>query len=446
MKRRDTLKLAGLLVDPLKPWAAETARSRKRVLIAGAGIAGLVCAYELTRRGHEAVVLEASNRTGGHVKTVREGLTEGLYADAGGEHFTKPGYDLCWGYFKEFDLPVLFYPHREKMLRVVNGRMVEDTQLDDQSTPPDIYLDRYIEKIKDEYQPFGVGLDDLDGMSLTQLLQRDGAPESVVSRRGSSNSALHSIWKLAILRLRNIPTSPRDLYRIQGGNQKLADALAGRLSSRIHLNSPVSSIRHDTGGVVVTYREGGQQKTVQGDYLVCCMNAIKMREIPVSPTLPESKQYALANITYTVETRLIFESATKFWRRDGNSGNMVFGTSMLGELWPMAEEVHTDHGLLIGNAQAGVSAKSALSVFQKYYSGKSADIQRSISVDWSRDPWSMTCEAQTYLPGQLHKIWPAIIEPVGRVHFAGAYCDNQSWGMEAASRSGFRVARAIDNA
>jgi uncharacterized protein with NAD-binding domain and iron-sulfur cluster len=43
----------------------------------------------------------------------------------------------------------------------------------------------------------------------------------------------------------------------------------------------------------------------------------------------------------------------------------------------------------------------------------------------------------------LHKFWPAAIEPVGRVYFSGAYCDNQSWGMEAATRSAVRAARAI---
>jgi monoamine oxidase len=83
---------------------------------------------------------------------------------------------------------------------------------------------------------------------------------------------------------------------------------------------------------------------------------------------------------------------------------------------------------------------------QKYYPGKSDDIERTLALDWSRDPWAMACEARTYKPGELRKIWPAVIQPVGRVYFAGAYCDNNSWGMEAASRSAFRVARAIHEA
>ena len=112
----------------------------------------------------------------------------------------------------------------------------------------------------------------------------------------------------------------------------------------------------------------------------------------------------------------------------------------------MAEEIATPRGLLIGTApNAGMTTQVALSTFRKYYPGKD-DIERTQALDWSRDSWAMACEAQTYKPGELRKIWPAVIQPVGRVHFAGAYCDNNSWGMEAASRSGVRVARAIHEA
>jgi monoamine oxidase len=58
----------------------------------------------------------------------------------------------------------------------------------------------------------------------------------------------------------------------------------------------------------------------------------------------------------------------------------------------------------------------------------------------------MACETVTYRVGDLVRMWPAIMEPVGRVHFAGAYTDNLNWGQEAATRSANRVAEAIDRA
>src|ERR1700693_1842450 len=126
--RRDILKLAALLTDIACPWPVAAALRPKRVIIAGAGLAGLGCAWELNKRGHDVVVLEASNRTGGHVLTIREGLADGLYADGGAEHFTRPGYELYRSYVKEFELPVLAYPHRENILQIVNGRMVSEQE------------------------------------------------------------------------------------------------------------------------------------------------------------------------------------------------------------------------------------------------------------------------------------------------------------------------------
>jgi len=468
MTRRDALKAAAFFVDPLTPWAQQPAARRKRVIIAGGGLSGLVCAYELHKRGHDVAVLEASARTGGHVRTQREGLDDGLYADAGAEHFTEPGYEICWNYFEEFKLPVLDYPHTDKMLRVLGGRMVTEEEaaavnrsrsagsafnqqeLDYLKRNPhgrlnSLYFDKYIAKITDEYQPFVVGLEELDALSVTELLKRDGASEAAIQRLGSPNSALHTLWKSAILRMRNLSSSPRALFRIKGGNAALSDTLAQRLGDRIRPDSPVTAIRYDAKGVWVTCRAGGREMTVQGDYLVCCMNAIMLRRIPVTPAWPEAKLYAINNIPYTLETRLIFQSATKFWKRDGYTGNMNFG-SPVGEIWPMAEEVSTPRGLLIGTSPATMTTKLALETFHRYYPGKSADIERSMALDWARDPWAMACEAMTYRPGELRRIWPAVIQPVGRVYFAGAYCDNNSWGMEAASRSAFRVARAIHEA
>ena len=55
-------------------------------------------------------------------------------------------------------------------------------------------------------------------------------------------------------------------------------------------------------------------------------------------------------------------------------------------------------------------------------------------------------QTTSYRPGELRRFWPRIIEPHGRVHFAGAYCDNLNWGQEAATRSAYRVAEAIHKA
>src|SRR4051812_16572083 len=59
------------------------AEKRGKVIIAGAGMAGLSCAWELRKRGYEVVVLEGQGRAGGRVETLREGLAPGLTAETG---------------------------------------------------------------------------------------------------------------------------------------------------------------------------------------------------------------------------------------------------------------------------------------------------------------------------------------------------------------------------
>ncbi|HEX6544785.1 MAG TPA: FAD-dependent oxidoreductase, partial [Bryobacteraceae bacterium] len=81
--------------------------------------------------------------------------------------------------------------------------------------------------------------------------------------------------------------------------------------------------------------------------------------------------------------------------------------------------------------------------FRAHYPTRRDTIEKAMAVDWSKDPWCLACETTSYKPGELTKFWPAIIEPYGRIHFAGAYCDNLNWGQEAATRSANRVAKAI---
>src|SRR5262245_46030421 len=93
VNRREFLKrslLAATALPCLHPGIAAASRdairrtgAARKVIVIGAGLAGLSSAYELTRAGHEVTVLEARARGGGRVWTLRDSFPEGLYAEAG---------------------------------------------------------------------------------------------------------------------------------------------------------------------------------------------------------------------------------------------------------------------------------------------------------------------------------------------------------------------------
>lgn len=143
---------------------------------------------------------------------------------------------------------------------------------------------------------------------------------------------------------------------------------------------------------------------------------------------------------------MVFQTKSPFWESDGRGLNWETPDPALELLWRMAEEVPTDRAILIGWTEASASAADALKAFRNLYPGKIRGIERVIMHTWATDPWAMACETVNYPPGELTKIWPSVMEPVGRIHFAGAYADNLNWGQEAGTRSAHRVAEAIDRA
>jgi monoamine oxidase len=446
--------------------AHSQAPASKKIVVAGAGIGGLCCAYELMRRGQDVTVLEAAGRSGGHILTVRDGLADGLYADAGAEHFYRPGYDMFWRYIDEFQLPVIAYPRRDHMVRYLGGKLYTEEMLANRNVLTKFglnqkeidYLERhpwaefsqlyygpYLDSFKDEYRPLDAGLNHLDRLSVTAFLQTQGASSAAIGFLGSEVSSLHAVWFCAIKKRRGMHQFERRVFRIKDGNQILTDTFAAKLGERLRLGSPVTAIQHGSSGVTVHYSESGRAKKIDADYLVNCMPLSALRKIPVTPDWPESRRYIVKNLPYDSYGRAILQSRTRFWEKDAVSPNLEIESSALSSVWSMADEVNTSRGLLIGTAPLG-SAEAALAAFRKFYPSSSEDIEQALAVDWTHDPWAMACLPVSYAPGELSKFWPEVIQPCGRIHFAGVYADNLTFGMEAAVRSANRVAEAIHQA
>ncbi len=453
------------------------AKRAKRVIVAGGGIGGLCCAYELMERGHDVTVLEASGRTGGHVKTIYDPLPDGLYADVGAEHFTRPGYEQFWKYVEKFDLSALPYPRRRNMLRRIDGVWYTEEQLQDRAVLnafgfnpreidfivqhgwtelPLLYFGPYLDAFEDEYQPFGVGLDHLDEVSDGELIASDGASDAAIlftgARRGDGSevdrsgnvSALFRLWQQGILKHRGLPVFKRDVFRIKGGNQLITDTFAAKLGERIHLGCPITAIEHGGSQVSVRFTEFGEERSLDAEYLVCCIPLAILKRIPVKPAWPDSKRYVLENVSYSTQARVLLQSRTQFWKGDVSSINLETEHAAMNLVYETADEIPGDRSILMGSGSPDVTPEAALAAFNSFYPGRSHTLERAHVHNWTDDPWSFSCERNPFSLGTLSRFWPHIMDPVGRIHFAGSFADNLPWGMDAATRSANRTAEAID--
>jgi monoamine oxidase len=458
-------------------FARSSSSGPKRVIVAGAGITGLCCGYELMKAGHEVTVLEASGRSGGHVLTRRDGLAEGLNVDLGADHLTKPGYERFFEYAGEFDLQVIPYPNAEgsplpldramytvkdgkvytrEMLRApkrlrklgLNKKEVKFLTKNPWYEFESLYLQDYISHFTDPWQPYGMGYDHLDDIPLADIYKKEGASKAALQHLGGQRvNALFHLWRLAVMGFRGIPLSQGKIFRLQEGNQALPNAFAERLGDRLKLNHPILAIRHSPKGVSVTYKAYGYDKkqTLKADYLVNCISLPIFGKIPVKPALSPAKQYIIQNLGYTIHPFFVFEAASKFWLDDKfKSINMQFNSPYISSIWLQPNKADTNHVVLKVYSRASFPPQRVLKEFRKVYPGKKDTIIKVLTKDWASDSFAPTCEMKSFPIGEMHKFWPEVLKPEGRIYFAGTYADNLSRGMESCIRSAQRVAKEID--
>jgi monoamine oxidase len=484
MQRRTFLKTVAGLGASIVATPAIEAQSRspgrtKSVIIAGAGITGLCCAYELMQHGLEVTVLEASGRYGGHIYTGHDGLSDGLFADYGADHVTKPGYEQFLRYVEAFGLSLVPYPGAEGSplppnngrIRIIGGKVHTETMLADPAVQtqlgfnqrevaflshkpwhelPALYLTEHIKQFRDASQPFGNGLDELDTIDLDTLYERQGASKFARGYLGGQHvNALFGVWRFAVMKARGIPLSEGETFHLEGGNEEMPKAFAARLGARLKLSRPITAIDHDPDGVTVSYTTYGRDtpQTMRADYLVNCISLPVFRRIPVTPPLSAAKQHVVDNLSFSSHPFFVFEAETKFWLDDGFSNlAMEFEHPDISSIWVVPETGRSSRVVLKAFGPGGVSPQRVLAAFREVYPGKKDTIVQALTYDWTKDALAPTCEMEPFAAGELGQFWPEILKPNGRIYFAGTYADALSRGMESCVRSAARVAREIADA
>ena len=196
LTRRLFLKKAGSLVSAaaVSPFAISTLLSGgsddNRIIIVGAGLAGLSCAYELDNAGYNVILLEAQKRPGGRVNTYRDPFADHLYAEMGAEYVDSTD-TYVRDYCKKFNLTIL--PAKQydgayvrgkhlSMEGLKSGRLrlpyqgINSGQLFGQEVP---YIQQWIDLVKEkgEQSPDVLALDNL---SIEEILKEGDAPKDII--------------------------------------------------------------------------------------------------------------------------------------------------------------------------------------------------------------------------------------------------------------------------
>jgi monoamine oxidase len=484
LTRRRFLRLSAVAapaVPSLLGRFAEDGRSSSiaPVVVVGAGLAGLRAADVLRKAGRPVVVLEARERAGGRVLTIRAPFSDGLHAEAGPSRIAS-AHQAVLRAARSFGLTLtLFESSHGSPVVSINGKPATAAELargalnldlkpDERALGPAALLDRYVGMLPDDLASPATtamswaGWRSYDRMTWPEWLRSRGASRDairVMTLGGDSSdlSALYVLRQFAMLR------QSTQRYKIQGGMDLLPGAMASSLGDIVRYSAPVVRVtRESTGGrgprgsartrFRVDYRSNARVQSLTASRVIFAIPFTTLRDIEVRPRLSRQKEQAIRQLSYYGSARFLLQARSRFWGAADLNGSAR--TDRATETWDSTfDQTATRRGILAVNtggasarAVAGMtpdeSVRTGIGLAADAFPAIGSQFERGVAQRWASEPWSRGAFA-VFGPGQMSALMPSMAQPEDGIHFAGEHTSSWTGWMEGALQSGERAAREV---
>ena len=461
-----------------------------KVIILGAGMAGMAAAYELGKAGYSCAVLEARDRVGGRNFTVRRGakiemndgtsqvcaFDDGQYFNAGAARIASQ-HEVLLGYCREFgvELEVEVNANRSayvwndrdpgqkpiQMRQAVNdtrghvaellGKAIDSGALDKELTSAD--RDRMIAFLK----TYGDLSPDLlyKGSSRSGWKDPPGAGDLTgIIRDPIDMRALLDADMWNGVMFEEIIDQQATMLQPVGGMDRIALAFERKLGPVVLKNAPVKEIRRSPNGVNIIYHDPatGKPREIGADYCICTIPISVLRTIPSD--FSENYRNAMVNVAYGNAVKIAWQSR-RFWETDDHIyGGVSFVRGLPGMIWYPSGRFMSDKGILIGAYadDANADQLAAMPLAQQFdlsrkaveglHPGHGKELEAPMGIAWSKVPYSLGNTAR-WKDGQ-QQLYALLDTPDGPFYFAGEHLSHIGGWQEGAILSAHRAVRALD--
>jgi monoamine oxidase len=460
-----------------------------KIVILGAGIAGLTAGYELRKAGYDVTILEARDRVGGRNWTIRRGtrvklnhvteqlctFDDDLYFNAGPARIPSH-HQAVLGYCREFgvELQVEVNSNRSALLLnegVNKGRPLQQRQVinDTRGHVSELLakaikrgaLDREMtaadkERVVEFLRVYGDLSPDLfyKGSTRSGFRTLPGASSDVGVPRDPIDLRLlldENLWTGVMFE--DMFVMQATMLQPVGGMDRIPAAFQKRLHSRIRLGAQVSEIRKLSDGVRIVYHD----PSAGGLISITAAYAIVTIPLPVLARIendfsPPFRQ-AIASTAYDNAVKIAWQSP-RFWETEDHIyGGISFVKGETRLVWYPSDGFQNPNGILLGCYNTGDDAKrfgalpladqfgQSLIAVNDLHPGHGSDLRHPVAVAWQNVPLSMG--PWVHWPEGPSAEYNLLNQPDDRIYLAGEHLSHVNGWQEGAVLSAHRVVSEI---